>query len=58
VGSVEGRLRDVIWLKPELVADIKFLEFTPEGFACVRQYLLGLRPGQGSEDVHPRDSRR
>jgi bifunctional non-homologous end joining protein LigD len=29
-GAVKA-LRDVTWLKPELVAEIKFLEFTPDG---------------------------
>jgi len=29
-GTVKA-LRDVTWLKPELVAEIKFLEFTPDG---------------------------
>ena len=29
-GGVKA-LRDVTWVKPELVAEIKFLEFTPDG---------------------------
>jgi bifunctional non-homologous end joining protein LigD len=41
VGSVRA-LRDVIWVKPELVADIKFLEFTPEGLLRAPVFV-GLR---------------
>ncbi|HEY6390355.1 MAG TPA: DNA ligase D [Bryobacteraceae bacterium] len=41
VGSVRA-LRDVIWIKPELVADIKFLEFTPEGLLRAPVFV-GLR---------------
>ena len=29
-GTVKA-LRDVTWMKPELVAEIKYLEFTPDG---------------------------
>jgi bifunctional non-homologous end joining protein LigD len=41
-GSVKA-LRDVTFVKPELVADIKFLEFTPEGLLRAPVFL-GLRP--------------
>jgi bifunctional non-homologous end joining protein LigD len=40
-GSVKA-LRDVTFVKPELVADIKFLEFTPEGLLRAPVFL-GLR---------------
>jgi len=47
VGSVRA-LRDVIWVKPELVADIKFLEFTPEG-SLRAPVFVGLRPDRDPE---------
>lgn len=41
-GGVKA-LRDVTWVKPELVAEIKFLEFTPEGLLRAPVFI-GLRP--------------
>src|SRR5271166_2212170 len=42
--------REVTWVKPELVAQIKFLEFTPDGLLRAPVFL-GLRP-----DKDPRES--
>jgi len=42
--------KDVTWVKPELVAEVKFLNWTGEGRLRAPVYL-GLRP-----DVNPRDS--
>ena len=47
-GTVKA-LRDVTWVKPELVAEIKYLEFTPEGLLRAPVFL-GLRP-----DKDPRE---
>lgn len=50
-GGITNRLgRDVTWVKPELVAQIKYLEFTPDGMLRAPVFL-GLRTDKKSEDV-------
>ncbi len=50
-GAVKA-LRDVTWVKPELVAEIKYLEFTPDGLLRAPVFLK-LR-----EDKEPRECMR
>jgi bifunctional non-homologous end joining protein LigD len=47
-GTVKA-LRDVTWLKPELVAEIKFLEFTPDGLLRAPVFIA-LRPDKDPKD--------
>jgi len=47
-GTVKA-LRDVTWLKPELVAEIKFLEVTPDGLLRAPVFLA-LRPDKDPKD--------
>jgi bifunctional non-homologous end joining protein LigD len=42
-------LRDVTWVKPELVAEIKFLETTPDGLLRAPVFL-GLRPDKDPKE--------
>ena len=42
-------LRDVTWVKPELVAEIKFLEITPDGLLRAPVFL-GLRPDKDPQE--------
>lgn len=49
-GATAAALRDVIWLKPELVCQVKFSEWTREGI--LRQpVFLGLREDKRARDV-------
>ena len=47
-GSVKA-LRDVTWVRPELVAEIKFLEFTPDGLLRAPVFV-GLRLDKNPSD--------
>jgi len=47
-GTVKA-LRDVTWVKPELVAEIKYLEYTPDGLLRAPVFL-GLRPDKDPEE--------
>ena len=47
-GTVKA-LRDVTWLKPELVAEIKFLEFTPDGLLRAPVFIA-LRSDKDPKD--------
>jgi bifunctional non-homologous end joining protein LigD len=47
-GAVKA-LRDVTWLKPELVAEIKFLEFTPDGLLRAPVFIA-LRADKDPKD--------
>ncbi len=47
-GTVKA-LRDVTWVKPELVAEIKFLEFTPDGLLRAPVFI-GLRSDKNPKD--------
>ena len=47
-GSVKA-LRDVTWVKPELVARIKYLEITPDGLLRAPVFM-GLRPDKDPKD--------
>src|SRR6202022_4632338 len=42
-------LRDVTWVKPELVAEIKYLEVTPDGLLRAPVFL-GLRPDKDPKE--------
>jgi bifunctional non-homologous end joining protein LigD len=42
-------LRDVTWIKPELVAEIKFLEVTPDGLLRAPVFM-GLRPDKDPKE--------
>ena len=42
-------LRDVTWVKPELVAEIKFLEFTPDGLLRAPVFVA-LRPDKDPKE--------
>ncbi len=48
IGPVKA-LRDVTWVKPELVAEIKFLEFTPDGLLRAPVFI-GLRPDKDPKE--------
>jgi bifunctional non-homologous end joining protein LigD len=49
-GMTRGEMRKVSWLKPELVAQIKFAEWTDDGL--LRQpVFLGLRKDKAARDV-------
>jgi bifunctional non-homologous end joining protein LigD len=49
-GMTRGEMRKVSWLKPELVAQIKFAEWTDDGL--LRQpVVLGLRKDKAARDV-------
>ncbi len=47
-GTVKA-LRDVTWVNPELVAEIKFLEFTPDGLLRAPVFLA-LRPDKDPKE--------
>jgi bifunctional non-homologous end joining protein LigD len=47
-GTVKA-LRDVTWLQPELVAEIKYLEFTPDGLLRAPVFA-GLRPDKDPKE--------
>jgi bifunctional non-homologous end joining protein LigD len=47
-GAVKA-LRDVTWVKPELVAEIKFLEFTPDGLLRAPVFIA-LRPDKDPKE--------
>ena len=47
-GTVKA-LRDVTWVKPELVAEIKFLEFTPDGLLRAPVFIA-LRSDKNPKD--------
>jgi bifunctional non-homologous end joining protein LigD len=47
-GTVKA-LRDVTWVQPELVADIKFLEFTPDGLLRAPVFIA-LRSDKNPKD--------
>jgi bifunctional non-homologous end joining protein LigD len=50
-GGVTNRLgRNITWVKPELVAQVKYLEFTPDGILRAPVFL-GLRNDKPPEDV-------
>ena len=50
-GAVTNRLaRNITWVKPELVAQVKYLEFTPDGILRAPVFL-GLRNDKPAEDV-------
>jgi len=42
-------LRDVTWVKPQLVAEIKFLEYTPDGLLRAPVFV-GLRPDKDPKE--------
>lgn len=49
-GMTRSAMRDVTWIRPELVAQVKFAEWTEEGI--LRQpVFLGLRTDKGARDV-------
>jgi bifunctional non-homologous end joining protein LigD len=48
-GSVKA-LRDVTWVRPELVAEIKYLEFTPDGLLRAPVFVT-LRPDKEPEEM-------
>ena len=54
-GTVKA-LRDVTWVKPELVAEIKYLEMTPDGLLRAPVFV-GLRPDKDPERMRSRDMR-
>jgi bifunctional non-homologous end joining protein LigD len=47
-GTVKA-LRDVTWIKPELVAEIKYLEFTPDGLLRAPVFIA-LRPDKDPKE--------
>jgi bifunctional non-homologous end joining protein LigD len=47
-GTVKA-LRDVTWVQPELVAEIKYLEMTPDGLLRAPVFV-GLRPDKNPKD--------
>jgi bifunctional non-homologous end joining protein LigD len=53
-GSVKA-LRDVTWVKPELVAEIKYLEITPDGLLRAPVFMT-LRPDKEAKE--PQESKR
>ena len=42
--------RDALWVRPELVAEVEFAEFTPGGILRQARWR-GLRPDKSPEDV-------
>jgi bifunctional non-homologous end joining protein LigD len=50
-GMGAAEMKDVVWLRPELVAQVKFAEWTDDGL--LRQpVFLGLREDKPAKDVH------
>jgi bifunctional non-homologous end joining protein LigD len=47
-GTVKA-LRDVTWIEPKLVAEVKYLEFTPDGLLRAPVFL-GLRPDKDPKE--------
>jgi bifunctional non-homologous end joining protein LigD len=54
-GMTRGEMKKVTWIKPELVAQIKFAEWTDDGI--LRQpVFLGLRQDKAAKEVHRESS--
>ena len=50
VGVPAADARDAIWVRPELVAEVEFAEFTPDGILRQARWR-GLRPDKDPKDV-------
>lgn len=55
VGVPAADARDAIWVRPELVAEVEFAEFTPGGILRQARWR-GLRPDKDAGDVVREDS--
>lgn len=55
VGVPAADTRDAIWVRPELVAEVEFAEFTPGGILRQARWR-GLRPDKNATDVVREDS--
>ncbi|MDQ1083891.1 MULTISPECIES: ATP-dependent DNA ligase [Microbacterium] len=55
VGVPAADTRDAVWIRPELVAEVEFAEFTPGGILRQARWR-GLRPDKNAGDVVREDS--
>jgi bifunctional non-homologous end joining protein LigD len=50
VGVPAADARDAIWVRPQLVAEVEFAEFTPDGILRQARWR-GLRPDKSPDEV-------